>query len=421
MAGWGRIDSRRIDDLAYVVGLAIGAAVLLSSGFLDLSLSAIQQGDFVKFWAGPRALLMGEDPFDSSTWHDTAVRLGALRVDWPVYGYFGWATLLVLPFALLPLESAAAVWTIGGAALAAIAIRALLRAYLPGMPLAHTLVGIALLASHPSRLSFILGQWSFLLVASLAATILLTRAGREVPAALVSVVMLAKPQLFVLTGPAVATWAWLSGHRRFVVAAAIATAGLVLASVLVMPSWPGVWIREMPSATLFNPPRTTTPAAVLYELFGPPGTWLALGAMVLAAIVAFRFDPRSDQWLALWSCLSLAVAPYTWSYDQVLLLVPSVIGAGAIARRSRRAANALIAAATLTLLVLATLLGVVAAARNRESYSAVTPVIVFAILAGFLWMNRGQHASSSLAAGSAPGFAHLELDRKEKQRREHDL
>ena len=388
-ATFDRFDARRIDDLAYLAGVAFGVVLLLAFGYFDLlSLSAIQQGDFVKFWAGPRALLMGADPYDQSTWRDTAISLGALRVDWSVYGYFGWAIILMLPFALLPLEAAAAVWTIGGVALAVLAMRALLRTYLPGVPLAHTLIAMTLLVSEPARLCLVFGQWSFLLIASLAAMILWARSGREVPAALASVVLLAKPQLFLLTGFAVAAWARRSGHRIFIAGAVIASSLLVLASVVVLPSWPYVWIHVMPLQSMYDPPRTTTPAALLAEIFGPLGTWVALAAIVIGAVIAFRFDPRSDQWLALWSCLSLAAAPYMWSYDQLLLLVPTVIGAGVIAQRSRRVAILLVVGVSLILLLVATVLGVAAALRSRETYSAVIPMIVFALLAVALWWSR---------------------------------
>ena len=94
---------RRLDFAAYLFGLVLGLGVLAASGYLDWSPDAIHQGDFAKFWAGPRALLLGGDPFDARTWHDVAVGLGASAVNWPDYGYFGWTILLLLPFALLPL------------------------------------------------------------------------------------------------------------------------------------------------------------------------------------------------------------------------------------------------------------------------------------------------------------------------------
>ena len=53
---------------------------------------------------------------------------------------------------------------------------------------------------------------------------------------------------------------------------------------------------------------------------------------------------------------------------------------GVVARRSRRAAVLLVVAATPTLLVVAPLLAVVAAARDLESFSAVAPLAIYAMI-----------------------------------------
>jgi hypothetical protein len=160
---------------------------------------------------------------------------------------------------------------------------------------------------------------------------------------------------------------------------------------------------------LFDPPQTTTLATVLYGAIGPAGTWVALGAILAAAAPLLRFDPRGDAALAVWLALSSVVAPYTWSYDHLLLLVPLVIGAGVVARRSRRGAVLLVVAGTLTLLVVATLLAVVAAARNLESFSAIVPIAIYAMIVWSVWPDRrsrsgrdasGPNGSAARASGS---------------------
>ena len=381
---------RRIDFIAYLVGLALGAAILIASGYADRSPDAVRQGDFAQFWVGPRAFILGMDPYAPATWRTTAVALGALTTDTSVFGYFGWSLVLLYPFALLDLDAAAAVWLFVGLAAAAIAMWTLLRAYLPGIPVAHTLIGLALLGSNPARLNVLLGQWGFVLLAALAGVIVLLRAGRPVSAGAGAVLFMVKPQLFLLSAPALAAWAALNGRRRFVVAAIVFAAALALVSIVLLPQWPGAWLREMPSQRLFDPPQTTTIATVLHGVLGPAGTWLALGTIVAGALVAFRFDLRGDAALAVWLALSSVAAPYTWSYDHILLLVPLVVASGVVAHRSRRAAVLLVVAGALTFLIVTTLLAVVAAARNLESYSAVVPVLMYVMIVWSLWPQRSQ-------------------------------
>jgi hypothetical protein len=381
-----------IDLGAYLVGLAFGLGILVASGYADWPGDALGRTDFAKFWAGPRALLLGRDPYDARTWLDPTLQLGATLVNWPDHGstprYFGWAVLLMFPFALLPLATAFAVWTVGGITAAAAAVYVLLLRTLSGHPIAHTLVAMTLIASQPARLTVLLGQWGFVLTAALVAAVVWTRDSRSTRAGLSSIAFLAKPQVFVLTAPALAMWAWRRGQRRTILVASAAGAAIVGLSLVLLPNWPTAWIRDIASPEVSAEPQTTTLASVLYGFFGQPGTWLAVAVIVGCAAIAFTFDPRGDAWLAAWLSLSLVAAPYVWSYDQTLLVVPLVLGGGVVARRSRPLATGVIITGTFILVVLTTVLAVVAARRNLESYSAVVPLLVFALLVAAMWPSR---------------------------------
>ena len=381
-----------IDLGAYLVGLVFGLGILVASGYADWPGDALGRSDFAKFWAGPRALLLGRDPYDAGTWIDPTLQLGATLINWPDHGstprYFGWAVLLMFPFALLPLATAFALWTVGGIAAAAAAIYALLRRTLHGHPIAYTLIAMTLLASQPARLTVLLGQWGFMLTAALVATVIWTREGRSTRAGLSSIAFLAKPQLFVLTAPALAMWAWRRGQLRAIAVATAAGAAIVGLSLVVLPGWPAAWIRDIASPGVTTDPQTTTLASVLYGFIGQPGPWIAFAIIVGCAATCFAFDPRGDAWLAAWLSLSLVAAPYVWSYDQTLLVIPLVLGGGVVARRSRRLATGVIIAGTSILVVLTTVLAVVAARRNLESYSAVIPLLVFALIVAAMWPSR---------------------------------
>ena len=410
---------RVLDDLAFALGIALGALVLFASGYLDRSPELVQHNDFSGFWAGPRAFLIGKDPYDPTTWRGTAIALGTQTPDTPVYGYFGWALVLLLPLAGLPLDLASALWTFGAVALAVVAVRALLRAFVPGLPIAHTLVGLTLLASQPARLTVLLGQWGFVLVAASAAIVVWLRAGRTVPPALASVALLAKPHLFMLGAPALAVWSWRRhGTRLFAPLAAGACAAVVLASVVLVPQWPRAWLTQMPSHRVFDPPQTTTIATVLYGVVGAAGPWIALGFILACAAAALRFHPDGDAWLAVWLALSSVASVYEWSYDHLVLIVPLAIATGVVARTSRRRAIGVVVAGSSILLIVSTLLAVIAARRDQESYSAIVPVLIFLLVTLSLWPARRRVDRAAVHSGGRDVDAEMRALSQERPARD---
>jgi len=82
--------------------------------------------------------------------------------------------------------------------------------------------------------------------------------------------------------------------------------------------------------------------------------------------------------------------PYAWSYDQLLLVVPLVIAAGLVARRSPLRGVALMCAGSVLLLLVGTLLHtLLGEARQSESYNAVVPALMALLIVAGLWPLRG--------------------------------
>jgi len=172
----------RRTDVAYFVGLAVGLTGLVMF-FWKLRVAMLGIDDFSTIWAGPRAYLLGFDPYDPSTWRDTQVRVGAgTNLFSAVYLYPPWVTIALVPFALLSPRDGVVVWTVIGMLSMVVTMRALLRAYLPTDDWAHGLVGVLLVFSAPAAVTFLTGQWTFFFIAALAAIVLCLRDGRPTAA-----------------------------------------------------------------------------------------------------------------------------------------------------------------------------------------------------------------------------------------------
>ncbi|HAF11479.1 MAG TPA: hypothetical protein DCK98_15555 [Chloroflexi bacterium] len=186
-----------------------------------------------------------------------------------------------------------------GVAVAAIALRSLLGAYLPGRAFEHGLFGLALLVTPPGFHAQILGQWAFLFLGAVAAGVLALRADRPVRAGVLSLAFLLKPQLFVFTAIRFFT------HRRIAPVGLAAGAAVIGLSTALFPHWITAWLTDV------GPVRIVRSASVLValgDIFGPVGVTAGYALILAGAFVATRFGVRGDASLAVWLALSSAGA-----------------------------------------------------------------------------------------------------------------
>lgn len=374
-------------DAALFVGIALAVAVLAEFGILERRVDRVGIDDFARIWAGPRAFVLGSDPYDALTWLGTAARLGIPPGAPPtdVYLYPPWVVVVLVPVGALPLVPATIVWLVGGIVAAVVGVRALLRSALPGAAWAHGVVGFLLLASPPAVVTLLTGQWPFWFVAALAAIAWLVRRANTGAAGLVATAMLAKPPLFVFGAAALAVRdLWPAGPQaskgRLVAAALAAGTALVTVSWALLPNWWPSWLHHVAGVQL-GIAQATLPT-LFGAIIGPAGDWAAAATLMGCVLVALLFDPRGEGWLPVWFALSLTGTVYSNTYDELLLIVPLVLGAGAAPTPIRRTVVLLGGAALLVALpaYLHTL--------TVNFYTATVPLLTFLLIVAVLWPVR---------------------------------
>jgi hypothetical protein len=375
------------DDIAYVAGLAAGLLIILAFGFVEFRSSVLGVNDFSYIWAGARTIVEGGDPYDPRAWLATTAAHRTAVPNEPVYGYPPWVAIGLVPLGALPLAVASNLWTVGGMAFAAIGLRALLRTSAAGLPVVHTLAGLALFASQPGIATFWSGQWSFVLVGGLA----LAASGLQVRArmrAIAALALLGKPQLFMMAIPSLARAAVARHGLTFTAVMLVPLSVAVAFAWFVLPDWFEAWRTYLiPMRAVFPPPPSTI-ATAFVDLIGGAGAYVAALVVLGAVAAGLMFDPRGDGWLAVWLGISLVTPLYTWSYDHLLLVVPIVLTAGALGHRSHRAAVTFAIAAFLFFLIAPMLLYVIATIRQRESFNAFVPLALLALSIAGLWRQR---------------------------------
>lgn len=374
------------EDVALAAGLGLGLVLLAVFGFFQLREDLVTHNDFTYWWAGARTMLDGGDPYVSAEWLGTIQRYGTTPANEPVFAYPPWIALAVVPFAALPVPIASGLWTFGGMAAAALALRALLRSFAPEPPIPHFLAGLALFASQPGSANVWSGQWSFVLFAVLAMTVVAVRERRR-GALIASVLLTAKPQLVTFALPALARAAYARWGARYLALAALPTAMAVLIGWLAFPGWLDAWRSNLLDQRLVLPPPTTL-ANGFGDLVGPIGALIAAGLVLSLVAAGLGFTPKGDPFLAVWLAISATTPIYSWSYDHLLLIVPLVITTAVVGRDSRPAGVAFAAVAFALFLIAPMLLYVIADARENESFNILVPLAVTLGCIGVLWRHR---------------------------------
>lgn len=382
-------------DAAFLTAVALGILLVVALGPLERRLELVRINDFSGYWAGGAALAAGADPYDPATWRGTVDRLGTQAPDTAVYGYTPWVAIAMRALAPLGLDAAAWLWMLGTVLAAIVAVRALLRELVPGEPLVHGGVGLAMFVSQPAFHSLVLGQWSYLLLAALAFVVLAIRRGHAAGAVIASLAFLAKPQLFVFTIVGIA-WRALRGGdaaaRRWVALAAALAGGVVVLTTLAMPHWVGAWLTHVAPVRVSRP--ATLPSA-LSDIAGAPGAVIGFALIAALVVLAARYPPRSDASLAAWLAVSSAGAIYSWSYDHLLLLVPIVLAGAALRDAGAARWRAIVLGALAVLVVISPALYAVAVLRHRESFSIAVPVLIAALILATLRPARSREVSDA--------------------------
>jgi hypothetical protein len=387
--------NERRADLFYWAAVAAGVLFVIVGGPLARRLELVHMNDFSGVWSGARAIVLGVNPWDPTKYYGFAVDVGTKTPDALVYDYMPWVAFAVAPLAMVTLEVAGWIWMVLSMSCAALALRGLLRAFVPARPVTHAAFGAALFIAQPAFHAIVLGQWSLLLMSAVAATVLALRAARPLLAAVPSLLFLAKPQLVVFTALGLAYGALREPvFRRYVILALLLAGAVVTVAWLAAPpDWFPAWLDDIPPRRTI---RSAVLPSVLNQVIGTNGRLVAYALIAVGALLAARFRPGSDASLAAWLSLSNAGAIYSWSYDQVLLFVPAVITAGILTRRSERAGRRFALAATGTLLFVSPVFYGIAVLRHDETFSALVPIGFFIAIVVLLW-REGARAGAVLA------------------------
>lgn len=368
------ISARAISALA----LAIAATFALAAA--NIPANAYRHSDFLQFWAAPRLILEGDDPYDPGDWAGIYEREATApmtllsasgRSVYPL-----WVALLLLPMGALPFAVAAAAWLVAQLATVAMALLTLVALSGGARREMVLLFGLAagsqplwLLVGGGNITGFLLG----LFVASLAAALARRPLHAGIPLGLLAV----KPHPLGVAIPALLLVA--RERIRLVATACIIVTGLFVASLLLDDSWIGKWLSS--ALDLQGSAGSNATIWTIGRVFPLPFAGLLLaGASFVALLVWWRSRPEPFLRIAGAIPISVSVAPHGWSYDHLFLFVTV---AATLSRLAQVAGPRRVIGLALTMTAMGPLpwlLYGTASVRGGEEWSAITPLILFGLL-----------------------------------------
>jgi hypothetical protein len=390
----------------FVAGSFVPALLWMTSGsgtdvaVLRWPASEYRDNDFMQFWAGARALLVGADPYDASWWSGFLASQGSVALSRSPAAvaspYPLWTHLALVPLGLLPLALAALVWLVLQAGAIAIGLAALIRVLVRDeRRRAVALLAGFTLAFQPTWLALAGGNITGLLFGILALALAAAVTGRAALAGSLLALLLLKPQAFLLVAP---TFLLSSRARLRLAAGGLAVAvPLVVATLVLRPGWLTEWAAN--AAALQASHGSNATGWTLHRVLpGGPAIDLASELALVAVWALWWRERRPALPLAVAAAVpvSLFVAPHGWSYDQLHLLVPLTVAVALVAPRDvAHRTRWMVAFAGLV--ALSWLLYAVAFERGGEEWSAVTPVLFFAALVAADALARAPRRDAVLA------------------------
>lgn len=349
--------------------------------------------DFFSFWLSGRLVSLGEDPYNEQIWIEGHHQFDATWISDPTFLYPLPLALLFAPLGLLPLYDAFVVWGVLTELMILLSVALLLRSA-PGSLHRYVLLPLSLgiILFRPAALTIVGGQLSGLLLLVISAIIFFWEQKKWTQGAALLAVLALKPNLGVPIIGLLSIYLVVRKQLPALAAVALSGAALAAAGLIHDPHWVIEFLQignAKVSQTFGYSPTVwgLSALACRRDLPCTIGYGAVIGLLFLLGcwrLVLLRRDVWSPSLVVSFATIiTLLLTPYTWPYDQLLLIVPITT---LMMRLSNEGFRPFLLAALffVSLDLFALALSVVGAQVHLEIWNVFIPLSVFCLLAWYL-------------------------------------
>jgi hypothetical protein len=291
--------------------------------------------DFMLIWLAGRGLIEGFDLYDPVSWANLHDLYAHGYRDNPVFFYPLPAAILFSPLAFLPVPWSATIW----AFLSEIMVFFSVGYFWQRIKFTRSLVTIfalitAIVLFRPILLTIHLGQYSAVMLALLTAFYASVERRRDWLAGFCLPLLVLRPNPVVVLIPAILLWSVWAKRWKIIFGGALSGIALLGLSWWMRPGWIGVWIQHTVGTGgkmyRFIPQVPTLWGLVIEQMRAFPSsvqTAIIIIVTCLVGLTSFWVLVKKTNFsigalIAVATSVSLFVTPYSWQYDQILLLFP---------------------------------------------------------------------------------------------------
>jgi hypothetical protein len=291
--------------------------------------------DFIEYWSAARLLLNNGNAYSPAELYRMEQSVGWSEAAPLLIWNPPWTLALLLPFGLLEHDTAQFIWFLLHTVIIFLGAEFLWRVY-AGTPSLSRIAWIALLSFAPVYFVLLLGQIGPLVLAGVIGFLLAARQGAWIRAGSCLAIASIKPHLLYLLWLVVLVW--VGRERRWQVGAGfvVTFAIMAIAPLLLDQQIYARYLALLSDRTVVLPQDWATPTlgTAISVLVGNRHSWLRWLPALAGVLWLYRFwQKNADRWdwsedLPLILMVSVATAPFSWTFDYVVLL-PAVMQSAA--------------------------------------------------------------------------------------------